>query len=143
FSMASLPKPFTCPNGHHWQVPRAGPLAVAVECICCPECGAPAETLPPGGSSPAGACTPPDLPARASEETGGCSAGPASTPAGPASNTEVPLALAGHPRYRVLTPLGAGGMGTVYKAEHQLMERLVALKGIDPPPTAHPAADAA
>jgi tRNA A-37 threonylcarbamoyl transferase component Bud32 len=43
-----------------------------------------------------------------------------------------PPELCDHPRYRVLAPLGAGGMGTVFKAEHRRMERLVALKVINP-----------
>jgi WD40 repeat protein/predicted Ser/Thr protein kinase len=43
---------------------------------------------------------------------------------------EVPAALLDHPRYRVLELLGAGGMGWVFKAEHRLMERTVALKVI-------------
>lgn len=36
--------------------------------------------------------------------------------------------LADHPRYRVLQLLGVGGMGCVFKAEHRVMERVVALK---------------
>src|SRR5262245_47046619 len=49
-------------------------------------------------------------------------------PAANVSPTEVPAELAQHPRYRVKQVLGAGGMGTVYLAEHLLMERPVALK---------------
>jgi WD40 repeat protein/predicted Ser/Thr protein kinase len=43
----------------------------------------------------------------------------------------LPLALAGHERYRVVRLLGAGGMGAVYEAEHRVMERSVALKVIN------------
>jgi tetratricopeptide (TPR) repeat protein/tRNA A-37 threonylcarbamoyl transferase component Bud32/DNA-binding beta-propeller fold protein YncE len=44
----------------------------------------------------------------------------------------VPPELVGHPRYKILEILGAGGMGSVFKAEHRLMERPVALKLINP-----------
>src|SRR5262249_49179678 len=45
---------------------------------------------------------------------------------------EIPPELANHPRYRVLGLVGQGGMGAVYKAEHRRMQRLVALKVINP-----------
>ena len=44
----------------------------------------------------------------------------------------LPVALADHPRYRVIELLGKGGMGNVFKAEHTLMNRAVALKVINP-----------
>jgi serine/threonine protein kinase len=52
-------------------------------------------------------------------------------PSVPAPTAGIPPELAAHPRYRVLELLGSGGMGRVYKAEHRLMERLVALKVIN------------
>jgi hypothetical protein len=51
---------------------------------------------------------------------------------------EVPAALVGHPRYRVLGVIGAGGMGVVYKAVHQHLGRVVALKVIHPHLLARP-----
>src|SRR5262249_46045013 len=47
--------------------------------------------------------------------------------------------LAEHERYRVVRLLGAGGMGSVYEAEHRVMQRPVALKVINRAFTARPA----
>jgi Tol biopolymer transport system component len=60
----------------------------------------------------------------------------AGEPAGPG----MPAALEDHPRYRVRELLGVGGMGAVYRAEHQLMARPVALKVINKSLTDNPAA---
>ncbi len=44
----------------------------------------------------------------------------------------LPEVLADHPRYRVIEQIGSGGMGAIYKAEHRLMHRTVALKVVHP-----------
>ncbi len=46
--------------------------------------------------------------------------------------SQLPAELANHPRYRIVALLGHGGMGDVYRAEHRLMNRSVALKVIKP-----------
>ena len=47
------------------------------------------------------------------------------------SEAVVPPELINHSRYRAVELLGRGGMGDVYKAEHRLMNRLVAMKLIN------------
>ncbi len=51
--------------------------------------------------------------------------------AGPLGPANIPRDLVDHPRYRVIGLLGRGGMGTVYRAEHRIMQRPVALKVIN------------
>src|SRR5262245_57513222 len=49
----------------------------------------------------------------------------------PRPPSPLPPELRGHPKYHVLELLGTGGMGSVYRAEHRVMERHVALKIIN------------
>ncbi len=50
----------------------------------------------------------------------------------------LPEELREHPRYRLVGVLGRGGMGTVYKAVHRLLDRPVVLKIIRPELVASP-----
>ncbi|MFL5342374.1 MAG: protein kinase domain-containing protein [Gemmataceae bacterium] len=58
----------------------------------------------------------------------------------PMNDPAIPAALANHPRYRVQRQLGVGGMGTVWLAEHAVMNRPVAVKVIRPDLLARPGA---
>src|SRR5262245_3270357 len=57
---------------------------------------------------------------------------PATEPAAAVPVAELPIELANHAKFRVVDLLGTGGMGAVYKAEHRMMKRTVALKVINP-----------
>ena len=54
--------------------------------------------------------------------------------------SELPAQLQEHPRYRIVERIGSGGMGDVYRAEHRLMNRSVALKLINSQLIKHPQA---
>lgn len=58
----------------------------------------------------------------------------------PTTGQTPPLELLNHPRYRLIRQLGVGGMGTVWLAEHRLMNRRVAVKVIRPEFLARPGA---
>lgn len=51
-------------------------------------------------------------------------------PSGSPGMAALPQELNDHPRYRIVAAIGEGGMGAVYRAEHRLMGRTVALKVI-------------
>jgi hypothetical protein len=72
---------------------------------------------------------PPDLP----------EVGSATSPSAPPPPA-IPGPLAAHPRYHIERVLGVGGMGTVFRARHRLMQRLVALKVVKPALLHRPAA---
>jgi WD40 repeat protein len=112
-----MPHHLRCPQGHHWELAADGPASNGA---VCPVCGAAADNC---GSSPATEMLAP------SAVTGTVS-GPATSSLAAPAREQVPPELAEHTRYRVLGLLGQGGMGAVYKAEHRLMERTVALKVI-------------
>ena len=62
------------------------------------------------------------------------------TPSGCLTDGEIPQALREQTKYRILRLLGRGGMGSVYEAHHERMDRRVAIKTINPGLIDHPEA---
>jgi len=61
-------------------------------------------------------------------------------PGAPIEVSELPAELQDHPRYQIIDQIGQGGMGSVYRAQHRLMNRPVALKLINSQLIRHPQA---
>jgi serine/threonine protein kinase len=74
------------------------------------------------------------------ETPAGLATPPGPTAPSPRAEQDPPRELTEHPRYRLQGFLAAGGMGLVFKAEHRLMRRVVALKVIHPHLLNRPAA---
>jgi serine/threonine protein kinase len=123
------------------RLPEAEGAVVQTHLDDCPTCRALADAMHPETLSallqPSSATPPPGIPpARAAAAELATITPPPVAP----SQTAIPAELVDHPRYRVRELLGTGGMGCVYKAEHRLMERAVALKVVNSQFTGDPAA---
>ncbi len=111
---------------------RAGQLSaveaaqVVVHLTDCAECRAAAAVLAGETMRPESDTAEPQAPPTAGTPPPDAAAEPPGKAR--AAAAQVPPTLVDHPRYHVLKLLGVGGMGSVFKAEHRVMERLVALK---------------
>ncbi len=77
---------------------------------------------------------------RAAEPRGPAEPAKAAEPVASAPADDIPQALREQTKYRIVRLLGRGGMGSVYEAFHERMDRRVAIKVINPALVGHPEA---
>ncbi|MBX9583411.1 MAG: zf-HC2 domain-containing protein, partial [Gemmataceae bacterium] len=113
-------------------LPAGEAAAVEAHLSDCPACARLLDDLPAD----------PFLAALRTARSGSTAATPtgSAVPLHPRPSEGPPPELVDHPRYTLGELLGRGGMGTVFRAEHALMGRPVALKVIAPRLLEHPGA---